>query len=157
MKEYSYQVEKLDEVRQDAEPLLLKHWEEIALNKDTIELDPDWDSYYSLEKEGYVRIYTAREVGENTLVGYFVVIQSPSLHYKNDIFCVNDIIYVSKEVRGERVGANLIKFAEDDLKSFGVSVLTINTKTHAPFDGLLEKLGYTHIENIFSKCFKEKV
>jgi len=44
-----YQQESLSTCKSDAIPLLEKHWEEIALNKDKIKLNPDWDAYANLE------------------------------------------------------------------------------------------------------------
>ena len=33
----------------------------------------------------------------------------------------------------------------------GVSSMQVNVKKHKPFDKLLLRLGYTHIENLYSK------
>jgi hypothetical protein len=33
----------------------------------------------------------------------------------------------------------------------GVSVMMVNVKRHKPFDALLERMGYNHIENIYAK------
>lgn len=156
MNKYKYSIETVDQVRNDIEPLLVKHYEEVSVVTDIIKLNPDWDAYYRMENAHMLRIYTAREQETNHLKGYFVVIQAPSLHYKDDIFVVNDVIYVDKSIRGSIVGPRLIKFAEKDLEALGVSVLTINTKTHLPFDGLLEKLGYSCQEKVYAKNFKRK-
>jgi transketolase C-terminal domain/subunit len=51
------------------------------------------------------------------------------------------------------MGIKLIKFAEKCLKEDGISVLVINSKTHKPFDAILRRMGYSHIENVFSKRF----
>lgn len=156
MTSYKYQIETLDESRYDAWPLLEQHYEEICTHTDVIELDPDWDAYYTLEEAGMLRIYTAREEETNELVGYFVVIQSPAIHYKQDIFCSNDLIYVDKKLRKTKIGYNLIKFAEDDLRELGVALFVINMKAHQPFDTLLEKMGYDLSELVYAKCFKRE-
>ena len=145
----TYQQESLVVVKKDILSLLDKHWEEIALNKDLIKLSPDWDAYASLEDAGILKIFTARS--DEKLIGYFVVLVKSHIHYKEHLFGFNDILYLDEEYRKGLTGAKLMKFAERCLKEDGVSVVIVNTKLHKPFDPLLKWLGYTHIENIYSK------
>lgn len=144
-----YQQEFLPTVKSDIQYLLKEHWEEIALNKIKIRLNPDWDAYESLEQQGKLKIFTARD-GE-TLVGYFVVLMGVNLHYKDHIFAANDVIYLSAKHRKGLTGVKLIKFAETCLKQDGVSVLSINTKVHRPFDKIMDYLGFNLIERVYSK------
>lgn len=144
-----YQQEFLETTHDEAKPLLNSHWGEIALNKDKIKLNPDWDAYESLEVQGKLKIFTARDDGR--LVGYFVVIVGVNLHYKDHLFASNDILYLSPEYRKGFTGIKLIKFAEKYLKADGVSVLTINTKVHKPFDKLMDFLKFRKIERVYSK------
>lgn len=145
----TYQQEFLATARPDAQKLLEAHWEEIALNKGKIALNPDWEAYEALESSGKLKIFTAR--GDDRLIGYFVVIVGVNLHYKDHVFAVNDILYLDKEYRKGRTGLKLIKFAEKCLKEDGVSVLSINTKVHKPFDSLMEYMGFNLIERVYSK------
>jgi hypothetical protein len=78
--------------KDDAAILLEQHWEEIALNKGAIKLNPDWDTYFDLEDKGNLKIFTAREDGK--LVGYFVVLCRHHLHYKDHLFAFNDVLYL---------------------------------------------------------------
>ena len=144
-----YQQEFLPTVKSDIQYLLKEHWEEIALNKIKIRLNPDWDAYESLEQQGKLKIFTARD--EETLVGYFVVLMGVNLHYKDHIFAANDVIYLSAKHRKGLTGVKLIKFAETCLKQDGVSVLIINTKVHRPFDKIMDYLGFNLIERVYSK------
>jgi GNAT superfamily N-acetyltransferase len=149
LKKINYQQEFLVTARPDAQKLLEDHWEEIALNKGKIALNPDWDAYEALELSGKLKIFTARV--NDRMIGYFVVLVGPNLHYKDHIFAVNDILYLDKIYRRGRTGIKLIKFAEQCLKEDGVSVLNINTKAHKPFDSLMEYLGFNLIERVYSK------
>ena len=148
----TYQQEFLESVEEEAKPLIKDHWEEIALNKGIIKLNPDWNAYHTLEDNGNLKVFTARSYGH--LIGYFVVILRNHIHYKDHIFAANDILFLKKESRKGLVGAKLIKFAEGCLKEDGVSVLVVNTKCHKPFDKLLKWLGYNHIENVYSKLLR---
>lgn len=145
----TYQQESLVTVKADIIPLLEKHWEEVALNKEKIKLNPDWDAYANLEDAGILKIFTSREDGK--LVGYFVVFVKSHIHYKDHLFCYNDVIFVDEEYRKGFTSTRLIKFAEKCLKADGVEVMIVNTKRHKPFDSLLVWLGYKHIENLYSK------
>lgn len=144
-----YQQEFLDTCEKDCQELIRLHWEEIAVNKDKIKLNPDWDAYHALEQNQRLKIFTARAKEE--LVGYFVVITGSNLHYKDHVFAVNDILYLKKEYRKGRTGIKLIKFAEKYLRDDGVSVLNINTKVHKPFDVLMEHMGFDLVERVYSK------
>lgn len=145
----TYQQESLVTVKADIIPLLEKHWEEVALNKEKIKLNPDWDAYANLEDAGVLKIFTSREDGK--LVGYFVVFVKAHIHYKDHLFCYNDVIFIDEEYRKGFTSPRLIKFAEKCLKADGVEVMIVNTKMHKPFDSLLIWLGYKHIENLYSK------
>lgn len=148
-----FQKEKIDGLQQELEPLLQAHWEQIALNKDKIKLNPAWDEYIQFNNLGLIHFYTVRDKQE--LVGYFCVVVTKSLHYKDHIFATCDIIYVKQDKRAGMTGYKLIKFAEQDLKKLGVSVLGINTKIHAPFDKLLNRMDYNLTERLYTKYIGE--
>lgn len=148
-----YQQEFIDDVYEDCQDLIEQHWEEIALNKDKIKLNPNWDAYKQLEGIGAFRIFTARDEGK--LVGYFAVFVEPNLHYQDHLFARNDVIFLQKEYRKGFCGTRLIKFAEKCLKEDGVSVLMINTKTHKDFSPVLERLGFSKTEIIHTKYIGE--
>lgn len=136
-------------IKRQIEPLIKSHWEEIALNKDSIKLNPDWKEYARLSDSGALRIYTAREDGD--LVGYFVVIVSKSIHYKDHLFANNDIIFIDKEHRKGTAGIRLIKYAVEQLEAEGITLININTKVHQAFDVVLERQGFNLIERVYSK------
>jgi GNAT superfamily N-acetyltransferase len=146
----TYQQESLVSFKDDAVPLLKRHWEEIAVNKTKIKYNPDWEAYANLEDAGILKIFTARGAG-NSLVGYFACFVKAHIHYKDHLFAYNDVLFLDKDYRKGFTGPKLMKFAERCLKEDGVEVMIVNTKRHKPFDSLLLWLGYTHIENLYSK------
>lgn len=148
----TFKQEFLETVKEDILPLLDEHWKEVAVNKDVIKLNPDWEAYADLEQAGCLKIFTVRE--DEKLIGYFVVIVRKHIHYKDHLFAANDIIYISPEHRKGSLASKLIKFAEKCLREDGVSVLIINTKIHKPFDELLSWLGFTCTERLYSKLLR---
>lgn len=147
-----FALENIANVRREIEPLLEQHYKEIALNKDIIKLNPDWRAYAQLDAINGLRIYTARKDGK--LMGYFVVIVSRSLHYKDHLFANNDVIFLTKTARKGLTGVKLVKYAIESLKAEGVTKLHINTKMHQPFDPIMERLGFEEIETVFSKVLR---
>lgn len=143
-----FALENLAKVRREIEPLIKQHYDDIALNKDIIKLNPDWEGYARLDNINALRVYTARKDGE--LVGYFVVIVSKSLHYRDHLFANNDIIFLAKSARKGLTGVKLIKYAIESLAAEGITKLHINTKAHQPFDAILERLNFEEIERVYS-------
>jgi GNAT superfamily N-acetyltransferase len=144
-----FALEKTADILTELQPLIHSHWEQVALNKDDVQLAPDWDRYTYLELAGFLRVYTARK--DNELIGYFAVAISKHLHYKNDTFAVCDVLYVAPKHRKGSTGYKLIKYVETELSKTDVKVLHINTKQHVPFDKLLHRMGYNPIETIHAK------
>ncbi len=147
-----FALENIANVRREIEPLLEQHYKEIALNKDIIKLNPDWRGYAQLDAINGLRIYTARKDGK--LMGYFVVVVSRSLHYRDHLFANNDVIFLTKAARKGLTGLKLIKYAIESLKAEGVTKLHVNTKMHQPFDPIMERLGFEEIETVFSKVLR---
>jgi GNAT superfamily N-acetyltransferase len=140
--------ESFTNVKNEIKPLIEQHYQEIALHKDSIRLNPDWKGYARLADQGALRVYTAREDGE--LVGYFVIIVNRSLHYMDHLFANNDIIFIKKGHRKGTAGIKLIKYAVEELKAEGVTLININSKIHQSFGPVLERMDFAHIENVYS-------
>lgn len=143
-----YGLDSFIRLRREIEPLIQQHWEEIALNKDSIKLNPHWKKYEILDRNNMLRAYTARKDGE--LIGYFVVILESSLHYMEHTFAHNDVIFLAKKYRKGMTGIKLIKYAVKCLEQENVTQLLINTKAHQPFDAILERLNFNEIERVYS-------
>jgi GNAT superfamily N-acetyltransferase len=146
------QLECLANVKEEIKPLLEEHWELVALNKGKIKLNPNWKEYARLDAAGVLRIFTARDEGQ--LVGYFVLFISQSVHYQDHLFATNDVIFVLPDKRAGATGYKLVKYAQDYCRDSGVSLMTINTKVHLPFDSLMVGMGFDLIERIYAKCFR---
>lgn len=153
-KKLQFQLESYTQVKREIQPLIEEHYNAIALHRDVIKLNPDWKQYAKYDSMNALRVYTARSDGE--LVGYFVVVISKSLHYQDHLFATNDIIYLSPKHRKGTAGIRLIKFAEEQVKAEGITLLVINTKAHAPFDAILERNGFELTERVYSKLLKDK-
>jgi GNAT superfamily N-acetyltransferase len=144
-----YAHESYTNIKDEIKPLLEQHYQEIALDQDVIKLNPDWDAYAKYDSIHALRCYTARN-DDGDLVGYFVLMVSTSLHYKDHLFANNDVIFLRKDARKGMTGVKLIKYAVKCLQHEGITRININTKTHQPFDVVVERLGFELIERVYS-------
>jgi len=146
--------ERFQDVYLESKPLLERHWEEIARNKDFIKLVPDVKKYEASENMGILRCLTARENG--ILIGYAVYFVTPHLHYSNNLWAFCDIIWIAPEHRKGMLGIRLIRFVEQFLKDEGVHVIhTIAKLAHPALGKILGHLGHNPIETVYAKVLKE--
>jgi GNAT superfamily N-acetyltransferase len=135
----------------EAEHLLKMHWEELALNKDTVFLKPDVVKYNLLQETGILHnivVYNNAQI----VVGYCVLLVQPNLHYSESIFGYVDVIYVDPAYRNSTIGARLLIAVEKLAKELKVNVLTHHAKPNVPMIiRPLEKLGYSLYEYIYGK------
>ena len=144
-----YKEETFDQVIDEIKPLLEDHWEEIALNKEVIKLNPNYEMYEKLCNSGVMKIITARNDGK--LIGYCICIIAYNLHYKDSLTATNDIFFISKDYRKGSTGVKLFIKNEEILKSYGVQRLIMNTKVHQDVGAIFERLGYKQTERVFGK------
>ena len=145
----TYQTEGFKDCLPELKDLFEDHYQEIGNDPENIKLNPDYDTYFELERLGKVHLVTVRY--NNKIVGYNLSLLAPLLHFKHILNAHNDAIYVDKEYRKGTVGYRLIKFTMVSLKNLGVDCITIHTKTKQPFDRLCEKLGMTLVERNYIK------
>lgn len=145
----TYQVERLADMLDEMKPLFDDHWEEIALFKDEVKLDPDYDKYLLMESNGFIHVCTARDDG--ALIGYFVSIITPHLHYKQSKTLASDIYFIKPEYRKGRTGIRLFQFAENEWRKEGVQVAYVGAKVSNDVTKVWERLGYRVVENKMGK------
>jgi GNAT superfamily N-acetyltransferase len=142
------QVESLTEMLEQLKPLFPAHWEELALNKDKVPLDPQYDIYLQRDARGEVMLVTLRQAGD--LVGYFVGFVAPGLHYQTCLTLTMDIFYVWPGARGGRGGLILFKKVEEEARRRGVQRIFAGSKLHKDASWLFDKLGYEEVERYYS-------
>lgn len=141
-------VENLMAARAELEPVIPKHWEEIAIFRDKVPLDPDWDSFAALEEQGKVLFVALRQAGE--LVGYFVGLITPSLHYKTTLSGKMDLIYILPELRSTGGGKLLMDAVLAEGARRGVKMWWMGSKCHKPIEAFFRSYGFTHEESYFA-------
>ena len=141
--------ENLSDCLEEIKPLLGGHHEELALNKDKVKLDPDYDRYLEKEREGILFFVTLRQSGE--MVGYYIGFIVRAIHNNRTTDCHTDIYYVHPSVRGLGAGHILFDFCDLELSKRGVMRWLTVSKNHSPAAGFLEKKGFDPIETVLCK------
>lgn len=149
----TYQEEELKDCLDEMKPLLEDHWKEIALNKEKVKLNPDYDKYLEADEKGLLHVLTARD--NDKLIGYFISFVQMHIHYKDHLFAVNDILFIDKNYRKGSTGYKMFKKAEESLKEIGVDVLVIHSKVNNDFKPIMDKLNFERVEYIYSKFIGE--
>lgn len=148
-------VEAFEAFYPEAVPLLEQHWKEIAPHQDIFKLNPDMATYRAMEKSGRFCIVTARLEGR--LIGYVWLLIQRHLHYQDvkqaSIVSVgtDDIHYLLPEYRKGWTGVNLLKAAEDEMRSRGVQVMYLRTKAAHDHGAIFLRLGYAPTDVVYSK------
>lgn len=145
------QVESLTERLEDLKAMFPLHWEELALNKDQVPLDPQYRVYLDRDAQGAVMFVTLRKAGE--LIGYFVGFVAPGLHYQTCLTLTMDIFYLHPQHRdGSPVGAlRLFRAVEAEARRRGVQRMFVGSKVHRDASRLFEHLKFERVEVYYSK------
>lgn len=140
--------EHIRDVWDQLQPLLARHWREIAHYQD-IPLDPDRQRYEIAEASGTLRVFLAY-LGED-LIGYAVFIVSRSMHYAGSVQAVQDVIYLDPAYRNAGIGRALVAECDEALRAEGVQVVYQHVKLAYDFGPLLASLGYEAIETVYGR------
>jgi len=144
--------ETLSQIRAsgELEALLRAHYEEIALYRDRVSLEPDWETYELLEERGRLVCLTGRDDG--VLIGYAAFFVFPHPHYRSHIVATNDVIFVRRDQRkGSTAGLRLIRESERVLAEVGAHRVVWHVKPKNDWSAILERLGYHQEEIMMGK------
>lgn len=133
---------------EEVQPMLPLHWDELALNKDQVPLDPQYHVYDQRDQAGQVMVVTLRDAGE--LVGYFIGFVAPGLHYQTCLTLHLDIFWVRPDKRNGTSGMRLLKAVEKEARRRGVQRMFVGSKVHADASRLFKALGYQPVETVYS-------
>ncbi len=151
-KTLDYRHETFSAAIDEARPLLVEHWREIAIDQETVPLEPDWHKYRVLEQAGLLDVTTARDCGR--LVGYACYIVGANLHYKSLLVAEADIFFLKKEHRHGWAGFRLLQAAERNLAAAGIHRIVSRFKTSHDLGPVFRRLGYRPIEHVYVKTVR---
>lgn len=135
---------------QDIRPHLEAHWEELALNKDKVPLDPLYEIYEARCEAGEMLVVTLRDEADR-VVGYFGGFVAPGMHYRSCLTLTMDLFWTHPDIRGGVAGLKLFRAVEREARRRGVDRMFMGSKLHKDAGRLFEAMGYAPVEMYYSK------
>ncbi len=147
----------------EAFPLLVEHWREVAHFQD-IPLEPDFAAYEGAAAAGMVRFFTARgpvipsvhsasspRPGmAQMLIGYALFFVRPNPHYASSVQANQDVVYLAPRARGLG-GWKFLKWCDEQLRAEGVEVVYHHIKALHDFGPMLNRMGYELVDQIYAR------
>lgn len=147
------QCEPWHEVVDDLKPLIAIQYEELALDREEIPLDPDWAHYQILSWDGVLATITARNDGK--LIAWHVSIVTRHPHYQSTLVAMQDLYYVLPQFRADvTLGLRLFRCMEDEMLKRGVKLMIGNTKCHLDRSPMFDRLGWRKTAITYSKVLR---
>lgn len=140
---------KIDTELSNLIQLFVKHKEEILTDKKIMILNPDFNSYYEMEKTGKIVLLCAYV--NNKVVGYSCNFLINHLHCKDLLMSENDLLFLDVSYRKSKIGLQLIKETERVCKEKGSRLHVWHCKPYSNLNKLLEKKNYKIQEILYSK------
>lgn len=150
----TFQWERFSKIHRELLPLFQRHYDEIALDRDIIPLDPDWNYYAAVEQNGLLHILTARAASNRKLAGYVFNIVGTHNHYKSTLFCNTEMFYLHPHFRKGWQPVKMFLENLRGLETFGVEIAVISFKLNfenARVGKLLGRLGYESTDIVMRK------
>jgi hypothetical protein len=136
--------ERFSRIHRELLPIFKRHWREIAIDQETVPLDPDWDYYFAVDERQLLHILTAR-ASNGKLAGYIFNVVGSHNHYKSTRFANTEMFYLHPYFRKGWQPVRMFKENLAGLKVLGVEIAVINFKLHfqnGRVGKFLARLGY---------------
>jgi hypothetical protein len=144
-------VERWKEFGDEFKVLSFDHWMEVAIHRDSVPLDPNWETYEKADSIGKMIFVGCRDEGK--LVGYSVWAITYPLHFKTTLYAQNDVIYLQAKYRGDH-GLKLIKESERFMVEQGVKKILWGVMANKDWSRILQRMGYDQEDILMSKVIK---
>lgn len=148
LEDYSFSVEKLEDVLFESYSLYKEHHDE--LNGKDKPFKVDLPKYFQLESMGALMVFTIRNK-ENRLVGHSYFILMRNHNHLPDLIADNTIFYITPKHRKGWLASKFIKYCDKVLFNGGMTEVRMHTKTRSPFNILLERAKYSQEEIVYKK------
>lgn len=157
----SARVEKFEYNHLELSRLFPGHYERMAVpmleklgrSPASMPLAPRWADYAKLERVGALFMVALRDGAR--LVGYWVMMCEPGLHYAKTLSAKMDMWELAPGYRGGAAPLILARAVEMELYSREIKIAYFGEKLHAPAGRLYSALGFTPIEQYWAKWIGE--
>lgn len=150
--EFTFAVEKIDEIAEEVKPLHQAHWTETEAHRHGLELKPDYETFARYERAGRYLLFTLRSEGR--LLGSCAMYLDKSTHTQT-IIATEDTLYLLPQARQGRVASLFVNYVERSLHRLGAREICITVKTVNKAGRFFSMLGYKHVENGLTKVLED--
>lgn len=112
-----------------------------------LELDPDWDTFKTMEDQERLVLFGAWSGGE--LVGFVMAYLSGRVEQKGSLLAYHQGLYVEPEHRGAQVGHRLIRAVVDVATAAGATGYHMHAPRGSVFEQMLPKVGFEPYATLF--------
>ena len=142
-------VEKFADCWDDIVTLAKAHWEEsMQWQHGHQPFNPSKERYQAYEDAGCLVLFVVRDDGR--YAGHGIMYVTPSMHTQA-LIATEDLMFLLPEYRKGGIGRKLYKFVEDTMWAMGVTEISVTAKPNSPASKLLESLGCTLVDLVYSK------
>lgn len=146
----TFQSEPWSSAEDEIRDLVGAHWQELAMDRDKIPLDVNWDHYRECDRKSILQLTTAR-LTSGKLVGYWITIVSQHPHYQSTIFGLQDSYFLHPSHRHGNVGMGLMLESQKNVKAMGAKSIIGSHKEHLNIGGLFEFAGWKRVGVLYQK------
>lgn len=149
MHDLIFNVENIDQVEADIQPLLVKNWEVVAKYMPQSTFAPNIQVYRDLAAVDRLWIFTMRHEGE--LVGYALVFLAKHPHRSTELVSVIDAFFVVDEFRKHGTALSFLHYVEEGLAAAGVNVVSFGARDPLLARWFQSIARYAPTETIFER------
>ena len=151
-REFTFAVERIEDIADEIKPLHLAHWNETESHRHDLPFNPDYGTFFRYEHAGRYVLFTLRKDG--VLLGNCAMYLDKSAHTQT-LIATEDTLYLLPEARKGRTAIKFVAYIESALKSIGAKEINITVKTINTAGRFFRALGYAHVENGFTKILED--
>lgn len=153
----SYQIERFDDIIDEAQAMFPAHWDEIASHKEDRRLNPDLEIRKRAESKGVLVIATAREAGR--LIGYIDWFIWRDPNSSETMTAETDVYFVEDRPNRALIMLAMIRMSLKHLAKLGITYVRPRTKFKTEGLGrgagpIWQALGFKPNEVIYSKILR---
>ena len=151
-REFTFSVERIEDIADEIKPLHLTHWQETESHRHDLPFNPDYETFFRYEHAGRYILFTLRRGGE--LLGNCAMYLDKSAHTQT-LIATEDTLYLLPEARKGRTAMQFVDYIEKALKQLGTREITITVKTVNTAGKFFRVLGYKHVEDGLIKILED--
>lgn len=140
----------MNDYRDQIDDISINTYQEVDHRSGSIDFGLNWDLYLQLQELGMCYLVCATDHNDKVL-GFVSMYITPSMHTKGVEQASIDTVYVSPEYRNQEIGEGLLEKCEELCLNKNVRNFSITLKKELAQSKFLDKMGYSHIENVYHK------